>query len=65
QLSGSFRNKLIPFQSIEFWGVGDQRNFWVYDFTDSNYYTMNATVLALGDFCYDPRQELVTLKERE
>jgi len=52
QISRSSRNKTIPSQNIEFWDVGDQRNFWVYDFTDLNYYTINATVLAIGDFCY-------------
>ena len=52
QISRSSRIKTIPSQNIEFWDVGAQRIFWVYDFTDLNYCTINATVLAIGEFCY-------------
>ncbi len=51
-ISQSSRNKTISSQNKEFWGVGDQRAFWVYDFADLHYYAINATVLAIGEFCY-------------
>ncbi len=47
-------SKRVPF-SIRYtktFEVGYQRTFWSWDFTDSIYYLINATILGVGMYCY-------------
>ena len=52
-------HKLLPSQNTQkasknmnMHKVGYQRSFWIWDFEDLSYYEINATILAVGEYCY-------------
>ncbi len=49
-LSSQIRRNSIQNQELQ--EVGYQRPFWIWDFTTLTHYEINATILAIGKYCY-------------
>ena len=45
-------NTQSPSQNSTLLDVGDQRAFWIYEFSSSSYYKINATLISIGENCY-------------
>ncbi len=46
------QNSQKMFKNIDTYEIGSQRSFWIWDFDDLLFYEINATVLAIGEYCY-------------